>query len=117
MDRKTKRSMAAAMRDVAGVGFWLTALCAGAVAVAQELVLPPVRYPALPRNAADAAGFVPSHWAIVASRRGDLNRDGAADLVLLLQMRDRANLLAVPAGDRTERFDTNPHLLVVAFAE
>jgi hypothetical protein len=117
MDLTNERSRAAAVRGIAAVGFGLTALGAGAVAVAQDLALPPVRFPALPATAADAAGFVPPSWAMIASRRGDLNRDGAADLVLLLRMRDRANMLAVPAGDRTERFDTNPHLLVVAFAE
>lgn len=94
----------------------LGALCASH-AVAQPLVIPPVRYPPVPRAAADAAGFVPAGWAIVASKRGDLNGDGAVDLVLLLRMRDAANILAVRSGDETEPFDTNPHLLAVAFAE
>jgi hypothetical protein len=94
----------------------LGALCASQAA-AQPLVIPPVRYPALPRAAADAAGFVPAGWAIVASKRGDLNGDGAADLVLLLRMRDAANIVAVPLGDGTEPLDTNPHMLAVAFAE
>ncbi|HEV2818353.1 MAG TPA: hypothetical protein VGW40_14165 [Allosphingosinicella sp.] len=95
--------------------FLLGALCASQAA-AQRPEPPPVRYPDLPRAAADAAGFVPAGWAIVATRRGDLNGDGAADLVLLLQMRDRANVLAIPLGDRTERWDTNPHMLALAFA-
>jgi hypothetical protein len=94
----------------------LGALCASQAA-AQPLVIPPVRYPALPRAAGDAAGFVPAGWAIVASKSGDLNGDGAADLVLLLRMRDAANILAVPLGDGTEPFDTNPHMIAVAFAE
>jgi hypothetical protein len=95
--------------------FLLGALCASQAA-AQRLDIPPVRYPALPAAAADAAGFVPAGWTIVASRRGDLNGDGAADLVVLLRMRDAANILAVPLGDGTEPFDTNPHMLAVAFA-
>jgi hypothetical protein len=90
---------------------------AGGAAAVQNPELPPVRYPALPRAAADAAGFVPAGWVIVASKRGDLNGDGAADLALLLRMRDAANILAVPLGDGTEPFDTNPHLLALAFAE
>ncbi len=88
-----------------------------ASALAQAPKIPSVVYPALPRTAADPAGFVPRGWAIIASRRGDLNGDGAADLALLLKMRDRANILLVPNGRDTERFDTNPHLLLVAFAE
>lgn len=94
----------------------LGALCASQ-APAQELAIPPVSYPALPPAAADAAGFVPAGWAILASKRGDLNGDGAADLVLLLRMRDPANILTVPVGDETEPFDTNPHMLAVAFVE
>jgi hypothetical protein len=90
---------------------------AGAAAAVQIPELPPVRYPALPPAAADAAGFVPAGWAIVASKRGDLNGDGAADLALLLRMGDAANILAVRSGDGTEPFDTNPHMLAVAFAE
>lgn len=90
-------------------------LCASQAA-AQPFVIPPVRYPALPPAAANAAGFVPAGWTIVASKRGDLNGDGAVDLVLLLRMRDAANILAVRSGDGTEPFDTNPHLLAVAFA-
>jgi hypothetical protein len=84
---------------------------------AQQITIPAVRYPALPASAADAAGFVPAGWNIVASKRGDLNGDGAADLVLLLRMRDRANILAIPLGDGTEPFDTNPHMLALAFAD
>jgi hypothetical protein len=95
----------------------LLAFGQAAVAFGQDPEIPPVRYPTLPRAAADAAGLVPAGWTIIASRRGDLNGDGAADLALLLQMRDRRNVLAVPTGGRTERFDTNPHLLVIAFAE
>lgn len=87
------------------------------MAFVQEPAISLVRYPALPRIAANAAGFVPAGWTIIASRRGDLNGDGAADLVLLLRMRDPANVLAIPSGEATERFDTNPHLLAIAFAD
>ena len=91
-------------------------LAAAPAVAAQELGIPPVTYPALAPTAADARGFVPPGWSVVASRRGDLNGDSAADLVLLLRMNDPANILAIPLGGRTERFDTNPHLLVIAFA-
>jgi hypothetical protein len=83
----------------------------------QPLDIPPVRYPNLPASARGADGFAPAGWAIVTRRSGDLNADGRDDLALLMRMRDPANVLPVPAGERTERFDTNPHVLAVALAE
>lgn len=97
-------------------GLLAVALWQGELA-AQVPELPAVNYPTLPSAAANAGGFAPPGWRVEAQARGDLNGDGAADLVLLLRMNDRANILAIPLGDRTEPFDTNPHLLAVAFAE
>lgn len=111
----------AELKNAAAGPTLLAALLAAAslapAAAAQELAIPPVAYPSLARTAASAQGFVPPGWSLVASRRGDLNGDGAADLVLLLRMNDPANILSIPLGDRIERFDTNPHLLLIAFAE
>lgn len=93
-------------------------LFSGGVSVASQPVeLPPVRYPALAARANDAAGFVPPGWTLLSRRRGDLNGDGAADLALLLRMNDPANVVSVGFGDVRRPFDTNPHLLLVAFAE
>ena len=95
----------------------LTPFALAAGSIAQPLDIPPVRYPSLPSSARTAEGFVPAGWGVVARKTGDLNADGRPDVVLLLQMRDSANILPVGAGDQTERFDTNPHMLAVAFAE
>lgn len=89
----------------------------GAASADHRLEIPAVRYPGLPDGAAETAGFIPAGWEIVAQKGGDLNGDDAGDLVLLLRMRDSANIIAVSAGDRAEQFDTNPHMLVIAFAE
>ena len=86
-------------------------------AIGQPVDLPPVRYPDLAERAPSAAGFVPAGWTLLAERRGDLNGDGVADLALLLRMNDRANVVAVPLGDESRPFDTNPHWLLVALAE
>jgi hypothetical protein len=94
----------------------LAAALGGAQASAQAPPLPPVRYPALPARAADAGGFVPAGWRVVAEERGDLNGDGAADLVLLMRMRDPANIVTLPPPSGPAQLDTNPHLLAVAFA-
>ncbi|HST36505.1 MAG TPA: hypothetical protein VLK25_07750 [Allosphingosinicella sp.] len=92
-------------------------LAGPAAAASQPVELPLVTYPQLPAAARDAAGFVPAGWAIVARREGDLNGDRAADLVLVLKMTDPANIVQIPVGEETEPLDTNPHLLLVAFAE
>lgn len=93
------------------------ALLLAAPAAGQPVELPPVSYPELPVRANDATGFVPAGWEILVRRQGDLNGDGARDLVLLLKMRDPANIVGIPMGHESRRLDTNPHLLLVAFAE
>ena len=78
-----------------------------------EIVLPPVRYPALPVSAAGAEGFTPRGWRVEAQARGDLSGDGIADLAFVLRMNDPANVLAHDGlGDNP--FDTNPRILAVA---
>lgn len=89
----------------------------GTAAESQPVELPNVRYPELPTVARDATGLVPPGWVIVSRRQGDLNGDRAADLALLLRMNDPANIVRVPLGDESRPLDTNPHLLLVVFAE
>lgn len=93
---------------------FLSLLAVPASAAAQDLVLPAVRYPVLPRQAADAGGFAPRGWTIEARAAGDLDRDGDSDLALVLRSNDPANL--VPVDFCAERLDTNPRMLVVALA-
>lgn len=76
---------------------------------------PPVSYPAMSRKAATLAGFVPKGWRLEAKAEGDLNRDKLADAALVLRMDDPRNRIA-PQWDPQQRFDTNPRMLVVAFA-
>lgn len=97
----------------------LTLLVSGAsaAAAAQPLDLPAAVYPAVPRAAQRAEGFVPAGWALIASESGDLNADGRADLVLLMRMRNPANVVPIDLGDRSEPFDANPHLLAIAFRQ
>jgi hypothetical protein len=92
-------------------------LWAASPAASQELDLPPVRYPALPAAAASADGLVPRGWAVVGRESGDLNGDGRPDAVLLMRMRDPANVVTMPWAGSSERFDTNPFLLAIAFRE
>jgi hypothetical protein len=85
----------------------------GAAGQSAELVIPPVRYPALPATAAAAEGFAPRGWRVEAQASGDLSGDGLADLAIVLRMNDPANILAHDLlGDNP--FDTNPRILAVA---
>lgn len=81
---------------------------------AQELVIPKVTYPSLPQDGASAEAFVPKGWRLEKQQSGDLNKDGQDDLLLLLRMDDRRNILK-NEGLGQDPFDTNPRILAVAF--
>lgn len=91
------------------------ALCAFTSARADELIIPPVDYPTLPATGASADAFVPTGWRLEFDTRGDLDRDGREDLVLVLRMNDPANIVK-NEGLGAQAFDTNPRMLMVAFA-
>ena len=81
---------------------------------AQEPVIPKVTYPSLPPDGASAEAFVPKGWKLEKQQSGDLNKDGQDDLLLLLRMDDRKNILK-NEGLGQDPFDTNPRILAVAF--
>jgi hypothetical protein len=85
-------------------------LCAAAGAQDYER---PVTYPTIPAVAQGAAGFVPKGWLLEIEKEGDLNKDGAPDLLLVLRMNDPNNVVK----DEYRELDTNPRMLVAAFAD
>jgi hypothetical protein len=85
------------------------------IAAAQDLAIPEVAYPSLPRQAETAEGFVPPGWILDAQASGDLNRDGNADLILVLRQNDPVNVIEDFDGLGEKPFDTNPRILAVAF--
>ena len=93
-------------------GLALIALLAPAAAAAQEL--PPVDYPRLPAAAATEQGFVPKGWRVEARAEGDLDRDGKADLALVLRGTNPANVIS--EGMCEEPLDTNPRIVAVVLA-
>jgi hypothetical protein len=82
---------------------------------AQDLDIPPAPTPSLPAEAASAAGFTPRGWALDGQRSTDLNGDGRADLVLVIHGKD-PKLVIRNEGLGVGEMDTNPRVLVVAFA-
>jgi hypothetical protein len=87
-----------------------------AVAAADELVIPDVAYPALARHAASADGFAPKGWRVESKAAGDLNGDGAEDLVLVLRQHDPRNVLDNSGNMGVDKLDTNPRILAVVLA-
>jgi hypothetical protein len=91
------------------------ALALGSASASADVAIPEVSFPTLPARAQAAADLVPTGWSVEKEARGDLNGDGRPDVVLLLRMSDPANVISND-GFGAERLDTNPRLLVVAFA-
>jgi hypothetical protein len=94
----------------------LLALAAATPAAAQALQLPPVAWPHIADRAMSAEGFVPPQWRIEHRVEGRLDDDPAADLLLLLRMDEPANVIE-HEGMGTSPFDSNPRMLVIAFAD
>lgn len=84
---------------------------------ADDLVIPLATYPALPRHGSSAEAFVPQNWRIETKLPGDLNGDGRPDLVLVLRGNDARNVLDARGQGGPEKFDTNPRIIAIAFAD
>lgn len=98
---------------------WLACGLAFGAALAaddEELVIPPVTYPALVRHAQSVEGFLPMEWRIEIQKSGDLNGDGRDDVALVLRAIDDRNVIDTRGRGGTDNLDTNPRILAVAFA-
>jgi len=87
------------------------------ITAAQDLTIPDVSYPSLPRQAETAEGFVPVGWMLEVQASGDLNQDENADLILVLRQNNPANVIADFEGLGEKPFDTNPRILAIAFRD
>lgn len=94
----------------------LLVLAVAVPAAAQRPEMPPVAYPAIAARAERPADFVPEGWRLEHLARGHLDTDDVEDAVLLLRMDDARNVVD-NAGLGPDEFDTNPRMLVAAFAE
>src|SRR4051794_27091256 len=94
---------------------WL--VCGSAFAADDgDPVLPPVTYSALVGHAQSVEGFLPMEWRIEMQKSGDLNGDGRADVALVLRALEDNNVIDMRGRGGPENFDTNPRILMVAFA-
>jgi len=94
----------------------LISLAFAALAGAQPLSVPPVRYPEVAPRAATSDGFAPSGWTVEHEAHGDLNGDGAPDMALVLRDRDPRNIIDHD-GLGQNPWDTNPRMLVIALSD
>lgn len=79
--------------------------------------IPEAVYPVLPETAASPEAFIPEGWAIEVMEKGDLNKDGRDDILLVLKGDDPANFIANdPDSPGVDEWDANPRILLVAFA-
>ena len=101
---------------IAPLLFSLVCISSAAVADEDGPVVPPVTYPALARHASTAEAFVPAGWRIESQKSGDLNGDGRSDVVLVLRDADPHNVVDARERGGPQNYDTNPRIIVVAFA-
>lgn len=91
-------------------------LCGACGSVAAEPAVPAASYPALVKHALSIEGFVPMQWRIEIQQSGDLNGDGRDDVALVLRANDPRNVIDMRKQGGPEHYDTNPRILMVAFA-
>jgi len=98
------------------VATFLLSLCWACGSAAAEPAIPAVSYPALARHARSVEGFVPMEWRIELKQTGDLNGDGRDDVAMVLRAIDERNVIDMRGQGGPENYDTNPRILMVAFA-
>ena len=97
------------------IGAGAAALLAVVAQSPGDAEIPAVTYPVIVREARNASQFIPKGWTLEARATGDLNGDKLADAALVLRMTDPRNF--VPSDwDPAQKYDSNPYMLIVAFA-
>lgn len=73
--------------------------------------------PAIMTKAASPSGFVPRGWKTFMTTEGDLNKDGLADAVLILQQTDPGRIIKNPETLGPDSLDLNARILLVLFRD
>lgn len=95
--------------------FFIASAALTAPAIGQD-GSPPFVVPSLIAEADHPERFVPNGWRLFKLTYGDLNRDGRHDAAILMRATD-PSLIEATASEYYPTDDTNPFLLVIAFAE
>lgn len=64
---------------------------------------------------AKATDFVPAGWKLVKEAKGDLNKDGLADVALVIENKDPRNFISNTDKLGGDTLNLNPRLVLVAF--
>jgi hypothetical protein len=91
-------------------------LCGSWTLAVAEPVIPAASYPALVKHARSIEGFLPWQWRVELKVSGDLNGDGRDDVALVLRAIDERNIVDMRRQGGPDNYDTNPRILMVAFA-
>ncbi|HMJ44716.1 MAG TPA: hypothetical protein VK522_20830 [Pseudolabrys sp.] len=91
-------------------------LCGACGLAAAEPAIPAASYPPLVKHAQSVEGFLPMEWRMEIKQSGDLNGDGRDDVAMVLRAIDERNIIDMRGQGGPEKYDTNPRILMVAFA-
>lgn len=69
--------------------------------------------PIIKKSATTIREFVPAQWKVIAEAKGDLNKDGLADVALVIENTNSKNLII--REDQKDTLNTNPRMLLVFF--
>lgn len=70
--------------------------------------------PSIPKNASALKLFVPKGWKMILQTTGDLNKDGMADIVMVIENTDPKNC-SINNGLGERKLNLNPRILLVIF--
>jgi hypothetical protein len=73
-----------------------------------------VNFPLLVKKGISVKDFVPQGWSIECEEKGDISKDGIADLVFLLQQNNPGNVIIKKGGYGVDTLNSNPRILAVA---
>ena len=89
----------------------LLLLCPAAFNGAQNF-----KYPVVSSTGKTMSAFIPAGWHILDSASGDLNKDARTDFALVLQHKEKKQLIKKDAYS-TDTVMTNPRMLLLLFAD
>lgn len=71
--------------------------------------------PTIKKSVVKINDFVPTGWKLIAETKGDLNKDGLADVALIIENTNPKNFISNAGKLGGDTLNTNPRYLLVAF--